>query len=135
MTRTEIQIRFSDVDILNHVNNVRLQEYYDLGKSHYFSEVLHLPIKWNERGFIAASTSTSYISEVQYTNALVVTTKVSKIGTKSITIYQEIIDSATNTLKGFSTSILVAFDIVNHVSIEIPKNWRDDIEKYENIEI
>lgn len=135
MTRTEIQIRFSDVDILNHVNNVRLQEYYDLGKSHYFSEVLHLPIKWNERGFIAASTSTSYISEVQYTNALVVTTKISKIGTKSITIYQEIIDSATNTLKGFSTSILVAFDIVNHVSIEIPKNWRDDIEKYENIEI
>lgn len=131
MTKTEIQIRFSDIDILQHVNNVVLQEYYDLGKSDYFKEVLKLPIVWNERGFIAAATNSSYIAEVKINDDIVVTTRVSKIGTKSITIYQEIIARNCGMVKSTSTSVLVAFDIVNHVSIEIPEHWREDIEKYE----
>ncbi|MEG1635017.1 MAG: thioesterase family protein [Rikenellaceae bacterium] len=134
MIKSEIQIRFSDMDILNHVNNVVLQEYYDIGKSDYFTKVLNLPITWNERGFIAASTASSYLSEVHMTDKLMVTTKVQKLGTKSITIYQEIINTIDGEVKSFSTSILVAFDIKNHLSIVIPSSWRQDIENYEEID-
>ena len=30
-TETDIQIRFDDIDMLGHVNNVNLQHYFDLG--------------------------------------------------------------------------------------------------------
>ena len=33
MTTTPIQMRFADVDMLGHVNNVNQQHYFDVGKA------------------------------------------------------------------------------------------------------
>ncbi|MEG2121615.1 MAG: acyl-CoA thioesterase, partial [Rikenellaceae bacterium] len=40
MITTEIQIRFSDMDMLRHANNVALYHYYDLGIRDYFRSVM-----------------------------------------------------------------------------------------------
>lgn len=32
MIETQIQMRFADIDVLGHVNNVNQQHYFDLGK-------------------------------------------------------------------------------------------------------
>lgn len=40
MTTTPIQMRFADVDMLGHVNNVNQQHYFDVGKSDFFAQVL-----------------------------------------------------------------------------------------------
>ena len=37
MHRTDIQIRFNDVDQMGHVNNAVIMEYLDLGKDAFFS--------------------------------------------------------------------------------------------------
>jgi acyl-CoA thioester hydrolase len=37
---TPIQIRFNDIDKLNHVTNSVYQQYFDLGKMDYFNDVL-----------------------------------------------------------------------------------------------
>ena len=36
MQRTPIQIRFNDIDILGHVNNVMFGHYCDVARSDYF---------------------------------------------------------------------------------------------------
>ena len=36
---TDLQIRFSDVDVLGHVNNTVYLSYYDTGKAWFFSEI------------------------------------------------------------------------------------------------
>ncbi len=131
MNITPIQIRFSDIDIIGHVNNALLQQYLDLGKSSYFKEVLELPIMWRERGFVVANTTTTYIKEVLVDDKIVVYTTVKKIGTKSMTIYQEVRCEKSGDVKLHSSSILVAFDIVNHLSIPVPNSWRQMITKHE----
>ncbi len=133
MTKTDIQIRFTDIDMLGHVNNVVLQQYYDLGKVDYFRNVLNLPALWNEEAFIAAATSTNYFEEVRVDDVVYVTTKIIKLGTKSITLLQEIIDCATQRVKGQSESVLVAFDLRKRESFIIHDHLREKITAHERL--
>ncbi|MFI3315478.1 MAG: thioesterase family protein [Rikenellaceae bacterium] len=127
MITTTIQIRFSDIDMLGHVNNIILQQYYDLGKVDYFKDVLSMPPIWREVAFVAVSTATNYFEEVRIEDHVNVITKVTKLGTKSVTFTQEIVDYTTNTIKSRSESVLVAFDLKLRTSIDIKSSWRDKI--------
>ena len=40
MIETQIQMRFADIDVLGHVNNVNQQNYFDLGKCDFYKQVL-----------------------------------------------------------------------------------------------
>ncbi len=134
MITTHIQIRFSDIDVLKHVNNIVLQQYYDLGKVEYFQKVLGVSPMWVDHAFIAASTQTDYFEEVKVDNKIAVRTSIAKIGTKSITFQQEIIEPDSDRVKSSSKSVLVAFDLNERCSMEILPKWRKLIEEYEAIE-
>lgn len=127
-TETKVQIRFADVDILGHVNNVNLQHYFDLGKNDFFRTVMGIGFTWKYLGLITAATNTSYIAQVRPDDNIYVDTQVEKLGNKSLTMFQKIVDRDTNELKAESTSVLVAFDFKNQTSIELPAKWRESIE-------
>lgn len=56
MTTTPIQMRFADVDMLGHVNNVNQQHYFDVGKSDFVAQVLDPAPNWKQEGLITVST-------------------------------------------------------------------------------
>lgn len=132
MTRTiitDIQMRFADVDMLGHVNNVNLQHYYDTGKIDYFNRVLGAGAqKWGHRGIIAASTHTDYIAQIRFGERISIRTWVERVGNKSLTLKQQIVaaegpDGAPQ-LKSESSSAMVYFDFDNQCSIPVPDEWR-----------
>ena len=43
--QTDLQIRFSDVDVLGHVNNTIYLSFYDTGKAWFFSNILDRAIE------------------------------------------------------------------------------------------
>lgn len=131
MIKTNIQIRFADIDALRHVNNVCLQHYYDIGKSDYMREVLLVEYIWNGPGIVQANTNNNYYLPIYLYDKIEVYTSIKHIGNKSITMFQQIVDVKTSQIKSDSTSILVAFDINNQESIEIPQLWRERIIEYE----
>ena len=129
-TETDIQIRFADVDILGHVNNVNLQHYFDLGKSAYYREVMGLDAmsRSGDHFIITAATDTSYLAQSRYTERLYVETTIPEIGNKSMVIAQRLISRDTGEVKAESRSVMVAFDFVRQVSIPVPDEWRKIIE-------
>ncbi|MFI3248003.1 MAG: acyl-CoA thioesterase [Rikenellaceae bacterium] len=132
MISTDIQIRFSDVDTLRHVNNIVLQHYFDLGKGYYFKEILdEAPHKWRDNGFTTASTTTDYFEEVLPEYKIYVTTRVENIGTKSMVFLQEILNHDTQRVMSRSRSVMVAFDLVKRESIVISDALRSRIETHE----
>lgn len=133
MITTPIQIRFADIDMLRHVNNVNLQHYFDQGKTDYFREVMHMTADWEKEGLIQKATNTAYEAQTRLYEPIVVTTKVEKIGNKSITMYQEIINPETGEVKAYSTSTLVCFHFSEQHSIPVPEAWRTAIIAYEKI--
>ncbi|MFR9603566.1 MAG: thioesterase family protein [Rikenellaceae bacterium] len=134
MIKTDIQVRFSDIDMLGHVNNVVLQQYYDLGKTSYLSDVLALSGLWKDVSYIVVNTNTNYMGEVFGDRKFHVTTRISRIGSKSITFVQEIVDSVTEVVKSRSESVLVAFDLKTREGILVSDDHRQKIEAHEGIE-
>lgn len=126
-----IQMRFADVDMLGHVNNVNLQHYFDLGKSEYFLKVLDTPVERRREGLIQKATNTVYEAQTRLSEPIEVRTRIIKLGGKSITFRQEVANSETGEVKAISESVLVAFDFEAQTSIEIPQAWRKTIEAYE----
>ncbi len=123
----DIQIRFADVDMLGHVNNVNLQHYFDLGKTDYFRRVLKLGIVWDQLGVITANTNTSYFAQTRMTDRIYVETRVERIGQKSLTVYQRIIEHDSEEVKAESRTVLVAFDFSRQESVPVPESWRQQI--------
>lgn len=134
MIITPIQLRWSDFDIFKHVYNGNYQQYYDVGKSEYFELVLGFETGWavTPEGIITAATSTNYISSVEMDETIQVHTRVEKVGSKSITIYQQICNSITGVVKSDSRSVMVGYNPLDKVSFEIPEKWRKAISEEEN---
>jgi len=134
MVETPIQMRFADVDQLGHVNNVNLQHYFDIGKTDYYMQILHLTINWKKTGFIQKATNTVYEAQTRMGEPIVVRSKVEKVGTTSFGMYQEIVNKDTGELKAYSHSTLVMFDFEKQEKIPVPTEWRKAISDFEKTE-
>jgi len=121
MTTTPIQMRFADVDMLGHVNNVNQQHYFDVGKSDFFAQVLDPAPNWKQEGLITVSTYNDYLAQIRYGEPIAVLTRIEKVGNKSFTLFQQIVTQ--------SRSVLVAFDFVAQVSIPLLEPWRKSFGK------
>lgn len=126
----KIQIRFNDIDGLGHVNNTTIQEYFDLGRLEYFNAVFNYNINWNEFAAIIASIKTDFVFPVFLKDSLLVKTKITSIGNKSMQLIQHLTDSKGN-MKAFCNSVMVGFDQKNQISKLIPNEWRLLINKIE----
>ncbi len=124
MIRTPIQKRFADVDMLGHVNNVNLQHYFDLGKSDFFRQVISIYSHLEGTGLITGSTATTYLLQTRMHDNNAVETCVEKLGNKSLTLYQRIVDLDTGAVNAESRSVMVAFDFDRQATVELPDWWR-----------
>ena len=129
MTTTPIQMRFADVDMLGHVNNVNQQHYFDVGKSDFFAQVLDPAPNWKQEGLITVSTYNDYLAQIRYGEPIAVLTRIEKVGNKSFTLFQQIVNTATQEVKTQSRSVLVAFDLVAQVYIPLLEPWRKSFGK------
>lgn len=129
-----IQIRFIDIDRLDHVNNACFLSYFELGRVKYFNEVLNKHINWQESGFVIARTEINHIIPIYLLDEIYCFTKIITIGTKSITIKNSLVKKVNNDFIECANGIgiLVSMDYINKTSIGLPKKWRELIEEFEN---
>lgn len=135
MFETEIQMRFSDADMLGHINNVNQQYYFDLGKTDFFTRILGWNSDWKEEGVITVAIASSYLDQIRLDERIIVQTEISKIGTKSFTVLQRIINPETGKLKTEGTSVLVAFNFIAQKSIPLPEHWIKKLKEHLTQEI
>ncbi len=132
--KTHIQIRFNDIDMLRHVNNAVYQNYFDSGRFRYFKDVLKVDKFKDNNFFVIASIQIDYIQPIELNDKITVETKIIRTGNKSLTMLQQIIlhRDETSFISTRSSSVLVSYDIVQNKSIQVPKDWVEKIEAYEN---
>lgn len=130
---TPVQLRFSDVDRLNHVNNACYLSYFELGRVLYFNEVIKDYINWDEKGFVIARVEVNYLAPVYLNDEVYCCTKVIKTGTKSFTIRNSIVKKINNQITECASgiSILVAMDYIKQQSIPLPDALIELINNFE----
>ena len=120
---TPIQKRFSDVDPFQHVNNVSQQMYFDVGKMEYYEKILGADALLGDLRIVTVSTSTSYLGQVRMTDPVRITTTCERIGTKSLTLFQQML--VGEEVRSESRSVMVVFDFPNQCSRPVPEEWRE----------
>lgn len=123
-------IPFADVDMMQHVNNVAYIRWCEMMRAEYFAQVMKTPIN-GERGMIQATINFTYERELQYRERIAIGVKIPRLGTKSWDYYYEIWSETHNRRVAHGITTVVAYDFVNHHSIEIPQEWREAIAAYE----
>lgn len=133
MLENKIQIRFADVDMFRHVNNVSLQHYYDLGTHEYFREVLGMHDITGEHTLVKVHMSTNFMHPIHMDDEIVVRTRTSRIGNRSVTLSQEIVDMRSGLVKSDAETILAGFNSFTEESAEIPVEYKEAIALHEEI--
>lgn len=122
------EVEFRDLDGLGHVNNAVYLSYAESARLAYMQEVLG-PLELDELGIVAdvkiSFRSASFLGEL-----LEIGTRVSRVGTKSLTFEFEA-RGADGRLVAEGATVHVAFDYGERRPVPVPAKWRERIESYE----
>lgn len=128
----KLDIRWSDMDELRHVNNAVYLTYFEQARVYYFQEACRWD--WKEIGVILASAHVDYLKPVVFPNPTNIYVRTSKLGTKSFEISYLItstIDGVEElTTTGYTTMVL--YDYETNKSVIIPDFLRERIRAYES---
>ena len=126
-----IQIRFNDIDKLDHVTNSVYQQYFDLGRMAYFDNVLKERMDWSKEGLVLVNITINFLSPIRMFDSIEVRTKVTKLGNKSLEMQQEIFNLTTEEVAASSSSVMVGFNGTTEEAIPVPARWRERISSFE----
>lgn len=130
--RSDLQLRFNDVDVLGHVNNTVYFSFYDTGKALYFTDVQGWPVDWRHVDRVIANVNCAYIAPIHFGDDMEVLTRCKSVGTKSFTLEQVLRDKKTDQIKSFAETVMVAIDPVTQRAVELSENIRKAFADYES---
>lgn len=123
----KIQVRFSDLDVLGHVNNNIYLSYFEIARVHYFGQMLGKDWDWTKNSVILAKNNVEYLKPVLLIDQPYVTIIADKIGAKSFSLNYELhVDGVLHTTGG---STLVCFDPSKNETISIPEVMKEELLK------
>lgn len=119
VTKTKVQVRYSDTDALGHISSGSYITYMEVGRLDFFEEIVRQTgIK---KTAVVANINIDYFRECRYGDAIEVVTWCSRVGTKSLNICNEIFANGQLVAKGSSTH--VGFNTQTRKSEPLPEGW------------
>ena len=123
MQTTHIQIRFNDVDQMGHVNNAVIMEYFDLGKEAFFA-ACGLPPEEGDFTVMIVHYDVDFKRQIHFHDRIYVTTETERLGNKSVTVLQRVVDSATGDICVECHTVLAGYRRSTASSAVIPDEVR-----------
>ena len=123
----KIQVRFSDLDILGHVNNVIYLSYFEMARIHYFTALVGPNWDWLKEGVVLVKNDVEYHVPILLHDEPKIFLFVTEIRNKSFSLaYQIMINEKLHTTGG---STLVCFNSTIQKAIAIPPIMREGLSK------
>ncbi len=126
-----LQIRFNDIDLLGHLNNAVYIQFFDLGKSRYFQDVMPEGVDWRHINIVVANINCDFFAPTYITEPIAVLTTITHMGEKSFALEQRIVNSDNGEVKCIAKTIMVGFDMTTGKSAPIGPKWVEALERYE----
>ncbi len=123
----KIQVRFSDIDVMGHVNNAVYLSYFEMTRVHYFKELLGQDWDWKSHGILLVRNEIDYIKPILIQHTPEIHMYFDEAGSKSIKLSYEIKVKGEIYTKG--VSVLVSYDSRIGKTITIPDEMKVALEK------
>jgi acyl-CoA thioester hydrolase len=130
-----VEVRYGDLDPQGHVNNAKHLTYFEQARIAYLIE-LGLFTKdqsFMEIGVILADVHIAYHAPVYFGQNIKVGVHVSKLGNKSMTWEQNIVDADTGREIARGEVVMVTYNYGEEKTISIPEYWRRKIVEFEGL--
>ena len=126
-----LQLRFSDIDALGHLNNAMYFNLYDLGKAKYLTAVRGEEVDWNKANIVVANVNCNFLRPVYFDEHIAVQTQMLSLQERSFKLLQQIVNIDTGEIKSQCTTVMVGFDVAAACSAPISPEWHDMLCAYE----
>lgn len=135
--KIKINVRFSDLDAMQHVNNATYLSYLEEARLDYFNELFNRDKSNLDFEAVVGRIEINYHYPIVLGDDVEILTRVSKIGTKSVDVDHLIgIKKGNEWIKSASSfTKLVFYDYKSQTTKVIPDDVKKIIAKFEGIEI
>ncbi len=133
---TEIEIRFSDLDAMGHVNNATYLSYLEEARIDYFENALGPRENNLDFGAVVAGIDISYLRPLELGDKVKIFSKMFEIGRKSFDLRHVIQGEREGKIftAALAATKLVAYDYKKKESLEIPEETKRTIWEFEGKE-
>jgi acyl-CoA thioester hydrolase len=127
---TNIEVRFSDLDALGHVNNAVFFTYFEEGRKNFSKEFFNVSDPSDFR-FIMAHIRCDYLKPVMFVDKVTLQMWVKDIGIKSFAFeYKLIHQSDVSIVYATGESVQVCYDYKKNQSIVVPDEMKEILSQY-----
>ena len=120
--RYPIHVRFSDVDVYGHVNNVKYFEYLQESRIMLMSEL----VERRHFAVVVAQTDVDYLRPLLFrAEPYDCRSTITRVGTRSMTVESELRDTSTDRVLARARVVVVFFDLATNRSAEPDPELRE----------
>lgn len=125
-----LTVRWGDVDMLGHINNVKYFTYAESARLAYFEPLVGAdPRASSGNGFILANIGCDFIAQLHYPATVEIGTRVLRIGRSSLQLQHGIYNAGH--LVAVLSGTLVWFDYATQKTVPVPEHARAYIRSVE----
>ena len=126
--RLPLKLRFNDVDIMGHVNNAVIMEFFDYGKMKYFDNA-GVYVEKEPITLVIVHYEVDFVGQILRGDMPEVWTKVVRFGNKSLEVLQYIVCNGEP--KAICKTVMSGYNREKQMSETIPERIKDAIINYE----
>jgi len=126
---TPITIRYKDLDSLGHVNNAVYATYMEMGRAHYFHDVLGVRDA-GEYDFVIAHLEVDFVAPLLLFDRVAAGTRVHEVGRTSFSFEYRI--ERGGALAATGRSVQVFIDPATHRKKPVPDAFLERVNRFEN---
>lgn len=132
-----IQVRFSDTDMLGHINNVSYFSYFEYGRLAYIEEldlakIWFSPHQQQTYTWVVAQQECHYLNQVYYGSDIKLGVRTSRIGNSSMDIEYVIYLPQEEIIATIGRSTMVQIDIQTGKSAPLSEEVKRKIQQFES---
>lgn len=127
----QVQTRFTDIDMLGHINNNVYLSFMDLAKLDYFTTISNGRLSIKDIRMVVVHIDCDFTAPSYFGEQLQVWTTIAHVGERSVTLEQRVVNEATGQTKCVGRTVMAGFDPATASGAPIDKAWLEAAATYE----
>jgi acyl-CoA thioester hydrolase len=129
--KTDIPIRFSDIDSFGHVNNAVYLTYFEIARTNYWKEVIGWD--WNHAGIILGRSEINYLKPITINDQIACYVRTIRIGNSSFDVMHVLVKITEHGEEIVTTgkTVCISYDYSANKSVSIPPAERSSMIEYD----
>lgn len=132
--KTNIELRFADIDAMGHVNNATYFTYMEIGRTKYWKHAINWD--WRTTGVVIGQASIDYLAPIFLEDKISMYVRTSRIGNKSFDLEYLIVKTINgkDVTCSKGKTVCVTFDYATKSPTAIPEKERSKMIEFEQLQ-